>query len=123
MGDPFCADDGEGNYQIMRHRSLLSATRNNFGEGAATVNAARPNAIDFCVDTEAVILKVIGDDEELLRLFIGTYITWTVDSIKQSPLTQDERTWIEQRMGRLFLAHGISPVIKYFTTVRRQRPR
>lgn len=120
IGDPFANDEAkQGHYGVMKHRSLLSATRNNFGEGAATINAARPNAVDFCVDVERVILKVLGDDEKLLHSFIDLYITGTVETIAGSPITQAERTYFEQRMGRLFLAYGISPVIRYFTTVRR----
>lgn len=126
LGDPFSNDEAkQGHYCSMRYRSILSATRNNFGEGAATVNAAKPNAIDFCVDVEKVILKVLGDDLPLLHSFIELYITNTVGQFEgnQKSITQAERVYLEQRMGRLFLAQGISPVIKYFTTIRRAAPR
>ena len=121
MGDPLGADEIDGYYNTMRHRSILSATRSNFGEGAATINAARPNAIDFVVDVEAVIMKVLGDDPKLLHNFIQSYIMGTTETLQKSLLTQTERGYLEQRLGRLFLAHGISPVIRYFTTVRRRQ--
>lgn len=120
IGDPFSNDEAlEGHYGIMRHRSILSATRNNFGETPATINAARPNAIDFCCDVEKVIIKVLGDDPKLLKLFIECYVTGTAEDIAATPLTQVERSYLEQRLGRMFLANGISPVIRYFTTIRR----
>ena len=120
IGDPFSNDESkQGHYSTMKHRSIISATRGNFGESASTINPARPNAIDFCCDVESCIEQELKDDQRLLHLFIDCYITGTIDSIANTPLTQTERGYLEQRFGRLFLARGISPVIKYFTTIRR----
>lgn len=101
----------------MKHRSPLSATRS-FGEGAATRNPAQPNAIDFCVDVEGVIMKVLKDDSELLAKFIDVYLLGTIESIEKSAITAAEQSYLEQRMGRQFIVAGISPAMKYFTAVR-----
>lgn len=121
IGNPFSKEDTEGHYNKLRHRSILSATRNSFGEGEATIHPAKPNAIDFCVDCERVIEQVLGDDSALMREFIKVYITGNEEDIASSNLTQQERAYIEQKMGRLFLAHGISPATKYFAVVQRER--
>jgi hypothetical protein len=119
LGNPFGAEDVEGHYNRLRHRSILSATRNSFGEGEATIHPAKPNAIDFCCDVERVINKVLGDDPKLLSEFIKVYITGSEEDITSSTLTQQERSYLEQRLGRMFLAQGISPVLRYFAIVER----
>lgn len=121
IGSPFGKEDTEGHYNKLRHRSILSATRNSFGEGEATVHPAKPNAIDFCCDVERVIEQVLGDDPSLMREFIRVYITGSEEDISNSNLTLQERAYIEQRMGRTFLAQGISPATRYFAVVQRER--
>lgn len=119
IGNPYGKEDVEGHYNRLKHRSILSATRSAFGEGEATIHPAKPTAIDLCLDVERVINKVLGDDPELLTEFIKVYITGREEDIDNSTLTQQERSYLEQRLGRLFLAHGISPVSKYFAIVDR----
>jgi hypothetical protein len=119
LGNPFGKEDVEGHYNRLRHRSILSATRSAFGEGEATIHPAKPTAVDLCIDVEVVINKVLGDDPELLSEFIKVYITGSETDIESSNLTQQERSYLEQRLGRLFLAHGISPVSKYFAVIDR----
>lgn len=115
IGDPFSPYDTHGYYGALKHRSLLSATKNNFGEGKATVYPAKPNIVDFCVDVERVIMHVLGDDPGLLRDFVATYVLEQPGIL----ITQQERSYMEQRMGRLFTARGISPVTRYFSYIRK----
>lgn len=116
IGDPFSPYDTHGYYGALKHRSLLSATKNNFGESKATVYPAKPNIVDFCVDVERVIQSVLGDDHGLLRDFITTYV---MEQGGEVLLTQQERSYIEQRMGKLFTVRGISPVTRYFSYIRK----
>lgn len=121
IGDPYSKqDDRDGHYNKLRYRSILSATKSSFGESKVTLHPAKPNAIDFCCDVEAVILKVLGDDPELLAAFIETYITGDEETIQNSKITQQERVYLEQRLGRMFLVHGISPVVRYFAVIKRE---
>lgn len=119
LGNPFGKEDVEGHYNRLRHRSVLSATKSAFGEGEATIHPAKPTAIDFVCDVERVINKVLGDDPILLAEFIKVYITGLEEDIENSTLTQQERSYLEQRLGRIFLAQGISPVSKYFAIIER----
>lgn len=121
LGDPYSKqDDKEGHYNRLKHRSILSATKSSFGESKVTLHPAKPNAVEFCLDVELIIQKVIGDDPELLAEVIKTYITGTEDDIQNSNITQQERVYLEQRLGKAFLVHGISPVVKYFAVIKRR---
>lgn len=120
LGNPFGKEDVEGHYNRLKHRSILSATKSAFDEGKVTIHPAKPNAIDYCCDVERVIERVLGDDPALMREFIKVYITGSETDIANSNLTQQERSYIEQKMGRLFLAHGISPATKYFSVIKRE---
>lgn len=115
IGDALSDEDTrQGHYPRLRHRSLLQASRPNLDETAGRIIASKPNAIDFCVDVESVLTEVLGNDPALLDDFLDTYITGDEESIKNSNISQTERSYIEQRMGRLFLTRGLSPVAKYF---------
>lgn len=113
LGDPAAIPEPiDGHYNTLRSRSSIKVARNNFDEGQATANPARPNVIDFTCDVDNVIGSVIKD-KKLLHLFHQTYIFGSVE------LTQKERTVLEQEMGSIFRHRGISPVSRYFTTIRR----
>lgn len=113
MGDPTAIPEPiDGHYNTLRSRSSIKVAKNNFGEGQATANPARPNVIDFACDVENVINSVIKD-EKVLQLFLDTYIFGEVN------LDQKERTVLEQQIGKVFRNRGISPVSRYFTTIRR----
>jgi hypothetical protein len=114
LGDPWAyPEQVEGYYNILKRRSTISAT-GPLGEASTTLNAAKPSPVDFLCDVENIISRSM--DKELLNLFIETYI---ISANGTSTLTQQERTKLEQRLGRLFLAYGISPVAKYFTAIRK----
>lgn len=116
LGDPFAKPEPiDGHYNLLKRRSTIAAVQNNFDEGRATSNRVRPNPMDFFCDVERVIEEVIPD-KNLLNKFISCYI---IGDIESTELAQTERNRLEQRIGWLFLAHQISPVRKYFTTIRR----
>lgn len=116
IGDPFDnADVEQGCYQRLKHRSLLSS-KPNTGEGIGTVYPNRPNPVDFCVDVENVIEDVFDGDPALFDKFIRVYIRQEDDSISLA-----EQSYIEQTLGRKFLARGLSPSGKYFTVIQHRR--
>lgn len=119
LGDPFSKHEVDGHYNKLRYRSILSATKSSFGESKVTIHPAKPNAIDFVCDVEKAIEDLLGDDPKLLAAFIETYITGDEEDIANSSITQQERIYLEQRLGKLFLARGLSPVVRYFSIVNR----
>jgi hypothetical protein len=119
LGDPFALEDIVGHYQTLKYRSPLVATKNNFGEGKATVYPGRPNALDFCMDVERVMTEVIGDDEYLMNMFLQHYIFGVSEGDEFYYLISPAHVrYIEQRMGRLFVLKGLSPVPKYFAVTK-----
>jgi len=82
--------------------------------GRCSLNSATPNAIDFQCD----VMKAVEDeikDKNLLIKVIGTYILF------EDLLSQQDRTKIEQRLGKIFIARSLSPISKYFTTIKKGR--
>lgn len=114
-------EEKEGHYNRLKHRSILSATKSSFGESKVTIHPAKPSSVDFCCDCETVITKVFKDDPEMLQAFIDTYLLGDEESIQNSRITQQERVYLEQKLGRAFLVHGVSPVVKYFAVIKRRR--
>lgn len=112
MGDPFAYPEPfAGQYQKLKSRSSIMAVQNDLDVGKATLNPARPNAVDFFCDVEHAIESVLSP-EEVVK-FVATYI-FEVDSI----LTPQERSKLEQRVGRVFRQRRLSPVARYFTAIR-----
>lgn len=109
-------DSIDGHYHRMKFRSLLMAAKFDFDEGTVTANSAKPTSIDFYCDVELIILGLIKDHKSLMR-FIDTYIT-APDGL--TDLTQIERDYYEQRLGKIFRSRGLSPIAKYFTAIRKQ---
>jgi hypothetical protein len=117
FGDPTAADEETpGYYNSLRVRSSIRAAKNNFDEGRGTSNPARPNVIDFCCDVESAIKSVIKERNLLIK-FQKTYINDFITDTQE--LKQEERIDLEQRIGRLLLVRGISPVARYFTSIRK----
>lgn len=119
IGDVFSKHEVDGHYRKLKHRSILSATKSSFGESKVTLHPAKPNSVEFCIDVENTIEKILGDDPKLLEAFIDTYLLGTEEDIDNCKITQQERIYLEQRLGRAFLVHGISPVVRYFAVVKR----
>lgn len=116
FGDPFATPEPiPGHYQTLKGRGPVAAMKNNFDEGKATRNPASPNIIDFFCDVERIIDDTLTDGERVK--FRDTYLYE-----ETGRLTQDERTDIEQRLGRVLRAKAVSPVRRYFTVLRRSIP-
>ena len=88
-----------------------------------TVNSARPNPIDFFCDVESAVedgLKVFIDREktytlsDIKEVFDNTYLLGTGDIFSQS-----ERAKLEQDIGQILASRGISPVAKYFVSIKK----
>jgi hypothetical protein len=118
LGDPFAPEPIEGHYNLLKRRSSIGAMKTNFDEGQATDNPARPNALDFFCDVERVVKEVI-QDRNILNKFETIYM---IGEIEKPELSQAERNRLEQRLGKLFKAYRISPVSKYFISIRRPSP-
>lgn len=108
-------------YPALKGCSPLQAQRYNFGFGRATNNPLRPSVSDFICDTERIIANEFTKthDKKYLQSFMDLYL---YGDVKASPFTDKQRRELEQRIGRLFLFHGMSPTSKYFSTVRRPSP-
>lgn len=117
IGDPYTLESIEGNYIRFRFRSILSASRANIGEGQTTSNPCKPNTVDFCCDVERVIRDVLPESDGLYQRFLDQYIHLNEPD---NSISLDERNYLEQRMGRLFVVRGLSPVHKYFSVVKRR---
>lgn len=118
FGDPFATPEPmTGHYQTLKSRGAVAAMKNNFDEGKATRNPAAPNIMDFFCDVEKVVNSSLTPDE--YQKFVNTYIYENPDG----GFTSKERTDVEQRLGRILRAKKISPVRRYFTTIRGQVPK
>lgn len=113
LGDPFEVPEIEGMYLILKRRSSISATQNDFSMGRGTHNPANPSILDFFCDVENVIERAITD-KKLLKKFIDTYIMGDVDT-----LTKEQRAYLEQRVGQRFFNRRLHRVKEYFNSVRR----
>lgn len=115
LGDPFALEEIEGQYNEMRRKCPMHIQRLN-GLGHETKNPAKPNAMDFYCDVERVIEEVV--DTNLLPKFEKIYIMGDIDNPQ---LSQAQRNRLEQRIGKLLIAHKIYPVRDYFKTIRKRR--
>ncbi len=112
IGDPFAWPEPViGQYHKLKSRSSVMAIKNS-DEGRATLNPARPNVIDFFCDVEHAIESVLSPEE--LYKFVDTYITESTETA----FTPQERSKIEQRVGKIFRQRKLAPVARYFTAMR-----
>lgn len=113
IGDPFAwPEPVMGQYAKLKNRSSIIVTRNSFDEGQITINPARPNVIDFFCDVEHAIASVVLPED--LQNFVDTYIT----EVSTTIYTPQERSRIEQRVGKVFRQRKLTPVARYFTANR-----
>lgn len=122
IGDPFAFRNGTpepvtGNYLRLQQRSSIQVMKHEFDMGKATRNTAQPNIQDFFCDVERIVEDGFND-AELLQKFTETYILESEDR----HFTSKQRMELEQKIGKLFRTHKISPVSKYFTSLRKGRP-
>jgi hypothetical protein len=115
IGDPFAIPEPVwGNLDRMKKRSSIMVANNDFDSGHATRNTAQPSHTDFFCDVDHMISIACGGDKKEIERFEATYITEESETL----YTPKERQQIEQTLGKLFRKHGISPVTKYFKTIR-----
>lgn len=123
IGDPFSKPEPiEGHYTMLKSRSSLAIAEPE-RKAASPQNPARPNAVDFFCDVEAAVrdgLEIFSRTwrEELRQcefIFETTYFT---EDQHYYQFTQKERAELEQIIGNILVARSISPVSKYFTTIR-----
>jgi hypothetical protein len=125
FGDPFASPEPvEGYYHTLKTRSSIMAPLLDT-ESRTTANPCRPSSLDFLCDVEHVTCIGLSPpgkkgvpvvpDPELLERFTETYIHESTTTA----FSMEERSKLEQRLGQLFRAYRISPVARYFTTVRK----
>lgn len=113
LGDPFGKPEPiEGHYSSLKKRSSIRVATNDFDSGKATRNTAQPSMTDFFCDVERIITTTL--DKETAQKVIDTYIF----EITETALTTKERTAVEQKLGKAFRRNKLSPVSKYFQTIR-----
>lgn len=113
IGDPFAKPEPiDGQYFTLARRSTINVMDNNFDLGKGTRNAAQPSTIDFFCDVERTVEQALTSDE--FTKFIDTYVLEVADG----EFTPKERMNIEQKLGKLFRNRKLSPVTKYFKTIR-----
>lgn len=115
IGDPFSKPEPTtGHYVTFKSRGIVKAMTNNFEEGAVTRNPAAPNITDFLCDVERTLELALSEAE--FKKFVDTYF---YEKTGKDAFTQRERGRIEQRIGQALRENSISPVSKYFTSIRR----
>lgn len=113
IGDPFAKPEPiDGQYFLLARRSTINVMDNNFDLGKGTRNAAQPSVVDFYCDVDRVLTGALSVEE--FDKFRDTYVT----EVRTDALTPKERMQIEQRIGKLFRQRKLSPVSKYFKTIR-----
>lgn len=113
FGDPFAKPEAiEGSYNRLKRRSSINVQQIN-DSVADTKYPAKPSIHDFFCDAERAVDDVI-QDETTSRYFVQTYVTEET----LTAFTQDERTKLEQEIGKRLHARKISPVTRYFSVIR-----
>lgn len=113
IGDPHAKPEPiDGQYFTLARRSTINVMDNNFDLGKGTRNAAQPSVIDFFCDVDRTISDALSPEDK--AKFIEVYV------LESNPdaLTPKERMQIEQKLGKLFRNRKLSPVTKYFKTIR-----
>ena len=123
IGDPYAYKEiVDGHYMTLKSRNSITCV-NNEQTSKSPVNGARPSTTDFAIDVESAVsdgLEAYTKQdtkkrtlEQLKELFDNTYLLGTGDAFNQN-----ERAEIEQHVGRILVKRSISPVSKYFTTIK-----
>jgi hypothetical protein len=119
LGDPYSyTQDGpepiQGHYTSLKNGSGVKTST--IDQVASTGNPARPNALDFFIDVDKAVLSGLDSVEKGLgAIFMNTYF---YEDSSRPILGQRQRSKIEQAIGYIFIKRHISPVGRYFTTVR-----
>lgn len=114
IGDPYGFPEPiVGHYVEVQHKSSVSILDTSKQSSPSPMNKARPSAVDFCVDVDKAIEDGMDTYGEDLEKFINTYIREEGYIFRQK-----ERSKIEQIIGNILIQRRISPVAKYFTTIK-----
>lgn len=121
LGDPFAIDrEGNneprlGNYVKLAGRSVSIQAMSYDDLGKSTRSPGQPNVQDFICDVDRIIsIELANEPETMVKL----KETWIYEST-ETAFTPRERMLLEQRLGKLFRGHRLSPVTKYFTVIRK----
>jgi hypothetical protein len=87
------------------------------GGSGGSANPANPTIVDFKCDVEEQVKKVIRNKKHLTE-FLIRYI---IGHERLSKADQHLFSRFEQRIGRLFIKHGLWPLGSYFITERKKR--
>jgi hypothetical protein len=124
FGDPFFDPSFQGQYQGLQ--SSAASLRGTALEPltGGSVNPSKPNLIDYFCDVENITTIALtnshqteAEREKALADFTETYIHETTTTA----YTPEQRSNLELRIGSLLLAYGISPITRYFRTVRKSK--
>lgn len=87
------------------------------GSSGGSANPANPTIVDFRVDVEEQVKKVIKNKKHLTEFIVR----YGAGVERLSTADQHLFARYEQRLGRLFLDVGLHPLGSYFITQRKQR--
>lgn len=105
----------DGWYHTFKTKSTIAAMRNNFDQSATSRNPAAPSVLDFFCDVESIIKTAITEAKQLAE-FWKTFVTG--EEAEAEWLTPSVKNRLQQKIGRLFIKRHISPVHKYFISIR-----
>ena len=87
------------------------------GSSGGSANPANPTIVDFRVDVEEQVKKVIKNKKHLTEFIVR----YTLGVERLSVADQHLFARYEQRLGRLFIDVGLHPLGQYFITQRKRR--
>lgn len=133
IGDPYAYPEPiEGHYSMLRCRSSL-AIGEPVRKTPSPVNQARPTALDFFCDVENAVVDGLEVFQRNTQYIVLEYLDVTFDYVvkvlkaqfdrtyfleTEIKFNQKERSELEQIIGEILVGRGISPVPKYFTTIK-----
>jgi hypothetical protein len=116
IGDPYQVEPVVGHYLALQSQSSIQVQDLDKPQ-AGSVNQARPNIMDFLIDVDAAVAD--GLDQIGIQLGAKFNNTYRYEDDDKPKFTQDERAKLEQIIGRILIARSISPIGKYFQTIRK----
>lgn len=122
LGNPFAYPEPvPGQYYKAKYGSPSMRAIDISKDNKGSLNPAQPSNTDFVCDVDRVIRLVIREQvnnlaefSTLYKRFIETYI------YEEESLDEKERVKFEQRIGKLLRIRSISPLSKYFKTIRKR---
>lgn len=120
IGDPYAFPDAIiGHYTELKSSSVIRIVDPD--KQPVALNSSRPTAVDFFCDVDAAIEDGLATLQtrypgriELFSMFMNTYF-YEVDPM----FNQQDRNEIEQIVGNILRKRKISPIGRYFTSIRK----